>query len=75
MYFVKRGRITLLSLNEPGEKSQATTIPSKFENKPQSNSLAHSFQKMLFIGQNLNQVQQLFYRQPTVAASAFFKCN
>ena len=34
MYFVKRGRISLLSLNELGEKSQATIILGKFVNKP-----------------------------------------
>ena len=37
-YFVKRGRIPLLSLNELGEKSPATIIFVKFVNKPKSNS-------------------------------------
>ena len=35
---VKRGRITLLSLNELGEKSEATIILDKFVNKSKSNS-------------------------------------
>ena len=34
MYFVKRGRIPPLILNELGEKSRATIIPGKFVNKP-----------------------------------------
>ena len=32
--FVKGGKIPLLSLNELGEKSQATLILGKFVNKP-----------------------------------------
>ena len=34
MYFVKRGKIPLLSLNELREKSQATISFGKFVNKP-----------------------------------------
>ena len=34
MYFVKRGRIPLLSLNEFGEKSVNVAIVGKFVNKP-----------------------------------------
>ena len=34
MYFVRRGRIPLLNLNELGEKLQATVIVGKFVNKP-----------------------------------------
>ena len=34
MYFVKRGEIPLLSLNELREKSQATISFGKFVNKP-----------------------------------------
>ena len=34
MYFVKRGRILLLGVNEHGEKSQATVILGKFVGKP-----------------------------------------
>ena len=34
MYFVKGGRIPLLSLNELGEKSKVTIILGKFVNKP-----------------------------------------
>ena len=37
-FFVKRGRVPLLGLNELGEKSQATIILGRFVNKPQSNS-------------------------------------
>ena len=33
-YFVKRGNIPLLSLNELGEKSHATIILGEFVNKP-----------------------------------------
>ena len=33
-YFVKRGRIPPLSLNELGEKSQATILLREFESKP-----------------------------------------
>ena len=36
-YFVKKGRIPLLSLNELGEKSRATIILGKFVKKPKSN--------------------------------------
>ena len=36
MYFVKRGRIPLFSLNELGEKSANLTILGKFVNKPYS---------------------------------------
>ena len=38
MFFVKRGRIPLLSLNELGEKSRATIILGKLVNRPTSNS-------------------------------------
>ena len=38
MYFVKRGRIPLLSLNELREKSQAIIILGKFVNKLKSKS-------------------------------------
>ena len=34
MHFVKRGMISLLSLNELREKLQATIILGKFVNKP-----------------------------------------
>ena len=33
-YFVKRGRIPVLSLNELGEKLQATIILGQFVSKP-----------------------------------------
>ena len=33
-YFVKTGRITLLSLNKLGEKSQVTIILGKILNRP-----------------------------------------
>ena len=59
MYFVKRGRIPFLSFNEPGEKLQATIILGKFVNKPYL-SLAYSFQKMFFIGENLNHVHMTY---------------
>ena len=38
IYFAKRGRIPLLSLNELGEKLQAITILGRFVNKLKSNS-------------------------------------
>ena len=34
MYFVKRGRILLLSLNKAGEKSRVAIILGQFVNKP-----------------------------------------
>ena len=34
MYFVRRGRIPLLNLNELGEKSRVTIIVGRFVNKP-----------------------------------------
>ena len=51
MYFVKRGRIPLLSLNELGEKSRATIILGKFVNKPKSSS-----DWLIFFDQNLKHV-------------------
>ena len=53
------GATPLLSLNELGEKSQATIIIGKFENKPQSNS--YWLQKMFFVGQNLKQVHMTYF--------------
>ena len=39
MYFVKKGMIALLSLNELREKSQVTITLGKFVNKPKSHWL------------------------------------
>ena len=52
MYFVKRGRIPLLSLNEPGEKSRATIILGKFVNKPKLNS-----HWLIFLGKYISLVK------------------
>ena len=61
MYFAKRGRIPLLSLNELGEKSHATIILGKFcKQAIMKLSLAYSFRKMFFIGQNLNHVHMTY---------------
>ena len=61
MYSVKRGRITLLSLNELGEKSRATIILGKFCKQAIIKlSLAYSFRKMFFIGQNLKHVHMTY---------------
>ena len=58
MYFVKRGRIPLLGLNELKENSQATIIRKlKFVIKL---SRAYSFRKISVIGQNLKHVCMIY---------------
>ena len=61
MYFVKRSKIPLLSLNKLGEKSRATIILGKFFKQAIIKlSLAYSFRKMFVIGQNLKHVQMTY---------------
>ena len=48
MYFAKRGRIPLLSLNELGEKSHPTIILGKFVNKPYQTLIGLWFSENVF---------------------------
>ena len=59
-YFVKTGRIPLLSLNELGQKSRAKIILSKFVNKPESNSDWLIVFGKFFIGQNIEHVHMTY---------------
>ena len=59
--FVKRGRITLLSLNELGEKSRATIILGKFVNNPKSNSHWLIFSENVFDWSEFKDVLMTYY--------------
>ena len=59
-YFVKTGRITLLSFNELGQKSRAKIIISRFVNKPKSNSDWLIVFGKFFIGQNIKHVHMTY---------------
>ena len=61
-FFVKRGRIPLLSLNKLGKKSQTTIILGKFCKQVIIKlSLAYSFWKMFLISQILKHVHITYY--------------
>ena len=50
-----------MSLNEFGEKSQATIVRSKFVNKTYQTLIALQFSEMIVIGQKLKHVHITYY--------------
>ena len=75
-YLVKRGRIPLLSLNDPGEKSRATITRGKFcKHIIIKLSLAYSFRKMFFIGQNLTLIRMGGEGPPPTSFSTVTSAN